>query len=62
MIFSSLIFLFLFFPVTLICYYLANPKYKNVMLLLASIAFYAWGEPKYIFDDTINNSKLYIWY
>lgn len=49
MIFSSLIFLFLFFPVTLICYYLANPKYKNVMLLLASIAFYAWGEPKYIF-------------
>ncbi|HAU5025800.1 TPA: MBOAT family protein [Clostridioides difficile] len=49
MIFSSLIFLFLFFPVTLICYYLANPKYKNVMLLLASIAFYTWGEPKYIF-------------
>lgn len=49
MIFSSLIFLFLFFPLTLICYYLANPKYTNVMLLLASIAFYAWGEPKYIF-------------
>ncbi|MCC0637329.1 MBOAT family O-acyltransferase [Clostridioides sp. ES-S-0001-02] len=49
MIFSSLIFLFSFFPVTLICYYLANSKYKNVVLLLASIAFYAWGEPKYIF-------------
>ena len=52
MVFSSSIFLFLFLPLVLIGYY--NPIFKgrafrNVFLLLASLAFYAWGEPVFLF-------------
>lgn len=49
MIFSSLIFLFSFLPIVFILYYLVNDKLKNFVLLLASLFFYAWGEPKYVF-------------
>ncbi len=49
MIFSSLVFLFLFLPIVLIFYYLVNKKLKNIVLLIASLLFYAWGEPKYVF-------------
>ncbi len=49
MVFSSNVFLFLFFPLTIIAYYLIpNIKYKNYILLIASLIFYAWGEPVYI--------------
>ncbi len=48
MLFSSLTFLFAFLPITLALYYLAKNKYKNYILLVASLLFYAWGEPKYI--------------
>lgn len=48
MLFSSLTFLFAFLPTTLILYFLARDKYKNYVLLIASLIFYAWGEPKYI--------------
>jgi alginate O-acetyltransferase complex protein AlgI len=45
MVFSSVIFLFFFFPVVLLCYYLLkNITAKNVLLLIASLFFYAWGE------------------
>lgn len=46
--FSSPVFLFLFFPITILGYYLIHPKLKNAFLLAASLAFYAWGEPKFI--------------
>lgn len=49
MLFSSLTFLYYFLPVTLILYFIAPKKLKNSVLLLASLFFYAWGEPKYIF-------------
>lgn len=49
MVFSSLIFLFLFLPIVLIFYYLSNERLKNLVLLFASLFFYAWGEPKYVF-------------
>ena len=49
MLFSSILFLFTFLPVTLILYYLVPGKLKNVVLLAASLVFYAWGEPVYIF-------------
>ena len=42
-------FLFLFLPLVLIFYYISNEKLKNIVLLLASLFFYAWGEPKYVF-------------
>ncbi|MBO5656740.1 MAG: MBOAT family protein [Agathobacter sp.] len=48
MIFSSLTFLLVFFPITLLFYYLAPMKAKNVILLLFSLLFYAWGEPVYV--------------
>lgn len=61
MVFSSIPFLFFFFPVFLILYYLAPVKAKNYILLLFSLAFYAWGEPVYIllmlfasFTDYVN--------
>lgn len=48
MVFSSLNFIFIFLPVVLILYYLVPFRLKNPVLLLASIVFYAWGEPVYV--------------
>lgn len=48
MVFSSLIFIFVFLPITLICYFLSPKGIKNLVILLASLVFYAWGEPVYI--------------
>ena len=48
MVFSSLTFLFVFFPLFLITYYAAPNKLKNLVLFLFSLVFYAWGEPVYI--------------
>ena len=49
MLFSSITFLFLFLPVVLAVYYIVPYKVKNFVLLLASLFFYAWGEPVYVF-------------
>lgn len=51
MLFSSTVFLFLFLPAVLLVYYnpfIKNQTFCNVILLLASLAFYAWGEPVYV--------------
>lgn len=48
MVFSSVLFLFRFLPVFLICYYVAPGRMKNFILLLGSLFFYAWGEPVYV--------------
>ena len=48
MVFSSLVFLWLFLPVVLGLYFLAQEKYRNLLLLAASLFFYAWGEPVYL--------------
>lgn len=48
MLFSSMEFLFLFFPVVLAGYFLIHPKVRNYWLLVASLFFYAWGEPKFV--------------
>lgn len=48
MVFSSLFFTFAFLPVTLILYYSLGKRLRNVVLLAASLFFYAWGEPAYI--------------
>ena len=49
MVFSSLVFLCGFLPLVLALYYLCPPRGRNFVLLIASLFFYAWGEPKYIF-------------
>ena len=46
MVFSSAIFLTLFLPIVLGLYFLAQEKLRNYVLLIASLFFYAWGEPK----------------
>lgn len=48
MVFSSLLFLFLFLPVTLLVYYVVPRAYKNVFLFLISLVFYGWGEPMFV--------------
>lgn len=48
MVFSSTAFLFFFLPVTLVLYYLCPQRWKNLLLVAASLVFYAWGEPVYI--------------
>lgn len=48
MVFSSAAFLFAFLPLTLAGYYLLPGKCRNVFLMLASLLFYAWGEPKFV--------------
>lgn len=48
MIFSSTIFLFVFLPLVLGGYFLIKTEYRNLFLLLVSLGFYAWGEPKFV--------------
>lgn len=48
MLFSSIPFLYYFLPVVLILYFIAPKKLKNSVLLLTSLVFYGWGEPKYV--------------
>ena len=48
MVFSSITFLFYFFPIVLFSYFLSPSKLKNFTLLIFSLIFYAWGEPVYI--------------
>ena len=49
MVFSSLEFLFVFLPVTLLVYFCVPHKVRNLVLLLFSLFFYGWGEPVYVF-------------
>ena len=48
MVFSSLIFLFVYLPIVLGVYYLVPRRFRNAFLLFANIIFYGWGEPVYI--------------
>ncbi len=58
MVFSSLLFLFLYLPATLAVYYLVPPRWRNVWLFIVNLVFYGWGEPVYIllmiFSITVN--------
>lgn len=49
MIFSSTIFLVYFFPIFILLYIICPTRFKNIFLLITSIAFYSWGAPKFIF-------------
>lgn len=49
MLFSSITFLFWFLPAAIILYAIAPKKLKNAVLVIVSLVFYAWGEPKYVF-------------
>lgn len=48
MVFSSLLFIFIYLPATLAIYYLTPAKYRNIWLFIANLIFYGWGEPVYV--------------
>ncbi|NLG35321.1 MAG: MBOAT family protein [Lentisphaerae bacterium] len=49
MVFSSLTFLFYFLPATLLVYFLTPPRWRNLPALTASLVFFAWGAPRFVF-------------
>jgi len=59
MVFSSLLFLTIFLPVTVGAYYLLPNKGRNLLLLVVSLVFYAWGEPAHSLIMLV--TTLYIW-
>lgn len=48
MVFSSILFLFIYLPLSLAIYYITPRKFRNFALLLLNLVFYGWGEPVYI--------------
>lgn len=48
MVFSGITFLYYFLPIMLFIYFISKTKYKNIILLIGSLLFYFYGEPKYI--------------
>ena len=48
MVFSSLLFVFLFLALNLLAYSLVDPRWRNHVLLGFSLVFYAWGGPRYL--------------
>lgn len=48
MVFSSLLFIFIYLPLVLAIYYVTPLKYRNLLLLAVNLIFYGWGEPIYI--------------
>ena len=61
MLFSSIEFLFYFLPAVVLVYFLLPKALRNSWLLLASLCFYAWGEPKYIALMLASIGLNYIW-
>lgn len=49
MLFSSILFLCIFLPLVLVAYHIVGHKYRNYILLVSSLVFYAWGAPKFVF-------------
>ena len=60
MLFSSLPFLYYFLPAVMLCYFLSPRGLKNTVLLLFSLVFYAWGEPKYVFLMLLTIAVFYL--
>lgn len=60
MVFSDLIFLYFFLPIFFICYFLVKDRFKNFVLLLFSLVFYGWGEPKFLFLMVLSVLQTYI--
>ncbi len=61
MVFSSLSFLFVFLPIVVILYHLARTiNWKNLVLLVSSLVFYAWGEPVYVILMLVSTANDYL--
>lgn len=60
MVFSSLVFLYAFLPLVLLVYYLTPRRFRNFVLLLFSLFFYGWGEPKFVLLMVFSFSAAYL--
>jgi len=60
MVFSSIPFLYYFLPLVLLVYYAVPKAFKNAVLLLSSLVFYAWGEPRYVFSMMASITASYV--
>ena len=60
MLFSSIPFLYYFLPCVMLLYFLAPRKLKNSVLLLSSLFFYGWGEPKYLVLMLVSITQGYV--
>ena len=61
MVFSSLSFIYAFFPLTVLLYYICrNRVWRNCVLLVASLLFYAWGEPKFVLVMVLSAAVAYV--
>ena len=60
MLFSSIPFLFYFLPLVLIVYFAVPFRFKNTVFLISSLAFYGWGEPKYLFFMLFSITQGYV--
>ncbi len=60
MLFSSILFLYYFLPVMVALYYIAPGRVKNAALILGSIIFYAWGEPRYVLVMAVSIVQGYV--
>lgn len=60
MLFSAITFLYFYLPVTVLIYFIAPKPAKNAVLLLGSLFFYGWGEPKYLILMVISIIQGYV--
>ena len=60
MVFSSITFIYYFLPIVILIYYITPKKYRNLILLISSLIFYFWGEPKYGILMIISIISMYI--
>ncbi len=60
MVFSSIPFLYYFLPVVLVLYFIAPRCLKNPVILVSSLVFYGWGEPKYVFLMVLTVLQAYV--
>lgn len=61
MVFSSILFLFMYLPVVLGIYYLIPCKFRNLFLFFANLIFYGWGEPVFVLLMLFSTVSDYIW-
>lgn len=60
MLFSSIPFLFYFLPIVILLYFAVPNKFRNAVLLLSSLFFYGWGEPRFLFFMIISIIQGYV--
>ena len=58
MVFSSILFMFIYLPVVLAVYYFCPLKWRNIWLFAVNLVFYGWGEPVYIVLMMFSNVKM----